>query len=94
MALQRTISLAITFASLSCLGPLLCNGGGAVTLLGLVLTLYASFPLTVAWALSVGYAFFKFGKRGWPAILGAPLVAWPLVTNAQVSYACSHTGCF
>jgi hypothetical protein len=91
---QAILILALALAAVSCLGPALGASGAGVGGVGLVLILYASLPLAAAWALCVGYAFWKYGKQGWPAILGAPLVCWPLVILAQISYACSHTGCF
>jgi len=87
MSLKRTIKLAIGFAALSCLGPLLAftRGGIAAEGVGLVLMYFATLPLVLMWALSAGYAFYKYGKRGWPSMLGTPLTTFSLLAFASAS---------
>jgi hypothetical protein len=44
--------------------------------------------LTTGWAGMIGYSFVKFGRRGWPTMLGAPLAVYPLLIVAWLYYAC------
>jgi hypothetical protein len=85
MSLQRTIILALAFAAVTCFVPFAFAQSLDVA--------FRISPVTsLAWAITVGYAFVKYRWRGWPTILGAPLLLWwPFVLIGAV-YVCAHAG--
>lgn len=74
MPLRTIVILALATAILIFILPFPFLYGGFHV--GFPVGLYFGGPLSVAWATLVGYAFVKHGRRGWPALLGAPLVFW------------------
>lgn len=83
MPLQTIISLALALAALSCLLPF-CTSEWNLWFMP-----YLSFTLSAASAVAAGYAFRRYGKKGWPAILGAPAALWWPYVTAGIYYACT-----
>lgn len=71
MTVRWFVILAVTFAVLSFLISLGALGKGFV------------FPLSLASAATTYLGLKKYGKRAWPAVLGAPLaLCWPFLLAA------------
>lgn len=74
MSRPTTITFSLALAVSSCLF--------------LFVTPILAILLTAGWAGMAGYGFVKFGRRGWPTMLGAPLAIYPLLIVAWLYYAC------
>jgi hypothetical protein len=87
MSLRRTVIVALVLAVL-----------GGLTFVasfqGFGWLAYLAILLSVGWVAAVSYAFKKYGKRGWPTLLGAPGALFWLYFLIAVSYSCgTGRGC-
>jgi hypothetical protein len=88
MSLRTTIVLGLVLAILSGLTFMAGTQGAGWFGLGL------SILFSVCWVAAVAYAFKKYGKRGWPTLLGAPGALFGLYFFIALSYACGKgKGC-
>ena len=74
MTLQRIIKLALRFAVSSCLL--------------FAFNPFFALPFAAAWAGAAVYGFVRYGLRGWPTMIGAPFVLYPLLIPGVLDLAC------
>jgi hypothetical protein len=75
MTLQQIIKLALRFATLSCIL--------------LAFNPLFALPFAAAWAGTAAYGFVRYGLRGWPTMIGAPFVLYPLLIPGVLYFACA-----
>jgi len=76
------IVLSLSLAVLTCLAP----SAAEIFRTG---TFFVTIGLSIAWTVTVVYAFVKLGTRGWPTLLGAPFAFWWLWVMGTIFYSCA-----